>query len=158
MLKKYDRASAVKYATDWGLKRNPAYYNFDSLGGDCTNFVSQCVYAGSLVMNFSPYGWYYRSINDRAPAWTSVEYFYNFLVSNKEKGPCATPVNAYETEIGDVIILERLNKEKFHSLIISKILENEILVCSHTRNAVNLPLSYFNFAKANYLRIQGVRS
>ena len=27
--------------------RNPAYLDFHGLGGDCTNFVSQCLYAGA---------------------------------------------------------------------------------------------------------------
>ena len=158
MLKKYDKISAVNYALKWGLKRNPNYYNFDPLGGDCTNFVSQCVYAGSLVMNYSPYGWYYNSVNDRAPSWTGVEFFYNFLTSNTASGPFAIPVNSFEVDIGDVIILERLNGEKFHTLLISEIVENEIFVCSHTRNAVNLSINSFSFAKANFLHIQGVRS
>lgn len=50
----YDRARAVAYARRWALERNPAYLNFDGLGGDCTNFVSQCLYAGCGVMNFTP--------------------------------------------------------------------------------------------------------
>ena len=42
---------------------------------------SQCLYAGTGVMNFSPtYGWDYINANKKAPAWTGVEYFRNFLV------------------------------------------------------------------------------
>ena len=64
----YNRENVYSYAKKWALKRNPKYYNFDSLGGDCTNFVSQCVYAGSSIMNFTKdLGWYYRSLSDRAP-------------------------------------------------------------------------------------------
>lgn len=37
----YNRIAAVLYARRWGNARNPAYYNFDELGGDCTNFASQ---------------------------------------------------------------------------------------------------------------------
>lgn len=33
----YDRDKAVAYAHQWAFKRNPNYYNFDSIGGDCTN-------------------------------------------------------------------------------------------------------------------------
>ncbi len=54
----YNRLAAVAYAKRWAMARNPAFYDFSELGGDCTNFVSQCVYAGSLVMNFTPtFGW-----------------------------------------------------------------------------------------------------
>ena len=47
----YDEAAAVAYARRWALLRNPAYLDFHGLGGDCTNFVSQCLYSGAGVMN-----------------------------------------------------------------------------------------------------------
>lgn len=47
---KYDRISAVNYAKKWALSRNPKFYDFDPIGGDCTNFISQCIYAGAKVM------------------------------------------------------------------------------------------------------------
>jgi hypothetical protein len=43
----YDRARALAYAEKWALSRNPAYFSFDGLGGDCTNFISQCLYAAA---------------------------------------------------------------------------------------------------------------
>ena len=55
----YDRQAAASYAKEWAFGRNPKYYNFNNLGGDCTNFASQCIYAGAGVMNFTPtFGWY----------------------------------------------------------------------------------------------------
>lgn len=79
----YDRTKAVAYAEQWAYSRNPAYYSFNAIGGDCTNFISQCIYAGSGVMNYSnTNGWYYRNVNDRSPSWTGVEFLYNFLVNN----------------------------------------------------------------------------
>lgn len=60
----YDRRRAVEYALRWALSRNPEYYNFDNIGGDCTNFVSQCLYAGCRVMNYSgDDGWYYIDLD-----------------------------------------------------------------------------------------------
>ena len=47
----YDRRRAVEYALRWALSRNPEYYDFEDIGGDCTNFVSQCLFAGCGVMN-----------------------------------------------------------------------------------------------------------
>ena len=80
----YDREAAVRYAKKWAFKRNPDYYNFDNLGGDCTNFASQCVYAGARVMNYTPtFGWYYRNIDNRSPSWTGVEFLFNFLTGNR---------------------------------------------------------------------------
>ena len=87
----YDREAAVRYAHRWAYGRNPRFYNFDELGGDCTNFASQCLYAGTGIMNYAPtFGWYYLGPNDKAPAWTGVPYFYNFLTrEEKSQGPWA---------------------------------------------------------------------
>ena len=55
----YDRFRAVAYALRWALSRNPRYYDFEDIGGDCTNYVSQCLFAGCGVMNYAPEnGWY----------------------------------------------------------------------------------------------------
>ena len=65
----YDRQRAVAYARRWAYSRNPLFYNFTGIGGDCTNFISQCLLAGCCVMNCTPtFGWYYRNASDRAPA------------------------------------------------------------------------------------------
>jgi hypothetical protein len=87
-LKEYNRESAVAYAEKWAYKRNPRYGNFDGMGGDCTNFISQCVFAGSGVMNFTPVtGWYYLDYYRRSPSWSGVAFFYDFLANNSDAGP-----------------------------------------------------------------------
>ena len=79
----YDRQRAAAYAVRWAMGRNPAYYDFTKIGGDCTNFVSQCLFAGSGIMNFTPVtGWFYRSADDRTASWTGVEYLYRFLLGH----------------------------------------------------------------------------
>ena len=73
--KEYKREDVVSYAYRWAYARNKKYYNFDLIGGDCTNFASQCIYAGSNIMNYDKIkGWYYNSVNDRSPSWTGVEF------------------------------------------------------------------------------------
>ena len=37
----YDRRAAVRYANRWAFGRNPAYYDYEEVGGDCTSFASQ---------------------------------------------------------------------------------------------------------------------
>ena len=44
-IKPYRRMHAVEYARTWALSRNPLFSRFDTFGGDCTNFVSQCLFA-----------------------------------------------------------------------------------------------------------------
>lgn|GEM_PF-4450796 len=90
MAEGYDRRAAAGYARRWAMGRNPRYWNFTGMGGDCTNFVSQCLYAGGCRMNFTrDLGWYYRSPEDRAAAWSGVEYLYRFLMGHTGPGPRA---------------------------------------------------------------------
>ena len=53
-IRAYDRAAAVAYAHRWAYGRNPRYYDFENIGGDCTNFASQVLFAGSGVQNHTP--------------------------------------------------------------------------------------------------------
>ncbi len=106
--REYNRGAAVAYARKWAYGRNPRYRDFDGMGGDCTNFVSQCLYAGSGVMNFTPVtGWYFIDLNRRSASWTGVKYLYNFLVSNKSVGPRGVNCGRKDTEIADIVQLYR---------------------------------------------------
>lgn len=163
--KPYNRDRAVEYARRWALSRNPLFINFAGIGGDCTNFVSQCVLAGSCTMNFTrDFGWYYISSSDRAPAWAGVEYFYDFMtvkpefaMENGGTGPFAEQVRRRFSMIGDVIQLGDENGDYYHTLLISKIEENEIFVCAHTNDALDRPLSSYNYSVERFLHINGVR-
>lgn len=154
----YDRNTAVAYAKKWAFSRNPAYYNFNNLGGDCTNFASQVIYAGAPVMNFTPtFGWYYRSLNDRSPSWTGVEYLYNFLVGNSGVGPYAVEVPLSELEIGDVVQLGRATGDFYHSPVVVGFSRGQILIAAHTYDAYMRPLSSYTFEVARGIHIIGAR-
>ena len=154
----YDRGAAVDYARRWALSRNPAFYDFSDIGGDCTNFVSQCIYAGAGVMNYTKdTGWYYISSSDRTPSWTGVEYLYDFLINNDSVGPYAIEVPQYEADIGDVIQLGRADGDFYHSLLIVSTYPM-ILVASHSYDALDRPLYSYNYYAARFLHIEGVRT
>lgn len=153
----YDRAAASAYAQRWALGRNPAYYDFEDIGGDCTNFISQCVYAGAGVMNYTrDVGWYYRSSYDRAAAWTSVEDFFRFITQNRGAGPFGHTVAEGEIIQDDVIQLGTASGSFYHSLLVTAV-RPRILLCAHTYDAMNVPLSDYYFASARYIHIDGVR-
>lgn len=153
----YNRLSAVNYAKKWAFEKNPAYENFDNLGGDCTNFVSQCLHAGGIKMNYEKYGWFYKNLNDRAPAWSGVNEFYNFSLKNTTSaGVKAKEIEIEDAKIGDVIILK--NEEKlYHSLIITNIIQpiskRNILVTSHDNDVLDKPLSHYFFQDFKILNI-----
>lgn len=158
----YDREKAVAYARRWALGRNPRYYNFTGLGGDCANFASQCLYAGSGVMNHKPlYGWYYSSPNDRTPSWSGVKYLYNFLTGNQGAGPWAEETELANLLPGDIIQLATYLSEYHHTLVVVETgevptLENT-LICAHSYDSLNRPVSTYEIGRIRCLRIAGVR-
>jgi len=155
----YDRDRAVRYALRWALDRNPLFANFTGIGGDCTNFISQSIYAGSCVMNYTPtFGWYYVSVNDRAPAWTGVEYFYNFMTGNDGVGPFAVETVPGGLQVGDVIQLGDETGDFYHTLIITGFSADGYLVSAHSDDARNRPLNTYTYAAARFLHIEGVRA
>lgn len=154
----YDFDAAVAYASSWALDRNPAYLDFHGLGGDCTNFVSQCLYAGCGVMNTTPvYGWYYRTGNDRTASWTGVEYLYRFLTSNRGAGPYAHEVGAADVGVGDVVQLAMTNEPFSHAALIVAVENGEPYVAAHTIDAWMRPLSAYRQPRRRFLRIDGAR-
>lgn len=154
----YDRTAAGAYAAVWAFKRNPKYLNFDNMGGDCTNFTSQCIYAGSGVMNpEKTFGWYYYSSYDRAPAWTGVQYLYNFLTGNKGAGPFAEETERSRVQPGDVVQLGTAKGSYYHSPFIVAVDQNDIYVAAHSDDAYMRPLSTYNYGRARFLKMIGVR-
>ena len=155
----YDRAAAVSYAHQWAMGRNPAYYNFEELGGDCTNFASQVLYAGAGVMDFRPvYGWFYRSLNDRAPAWTSVEYLHQYLTRETQTpGPMAVEVTEGELEPGDLVQLNMTGERYQHTPVVVAV-GREVLVAAHSLDSDFRPLSTYSYVSARFLHIYGVGS
>lgn len=154
----YDRNAAVSYARKWALDRNPAYYNFDKIGGDCTNFASQSIYAGAGTMNFTPImGWYYLSSSERSASWSGVSYLYNFLVNNQSVGPYARVVSQSEAQPGDIVQLGTRAGHFYHSPVITAETP-AILVAAHTDDALDRPLSTYRYDVARFLHIEGVRT
>lgn len=150
----YNREKAVEYAKEWALKRNPAYYNFDGIGGDCTNFASQCLFAGAGVMNYTrDIGWYYNSPYDRAAAWSGAQYFNNFMTRNKSTGLIAAV--QMNLELGDFIQLNN-GIEFYHTLVVTGFQDGEILVCTHTDDSYMRPFSTYYYTFAQGLHIVGV--
>lgn len=166
IMNRYRRDRALTYARRWALDRNPLFTDFSGIGGNCTNFASQCVLAGSCVMNYTPdFGWYYVSPEERAPAWSGVNYFYDFLTGaptfearNGGIGPYAVEVPREAVEIGDVIQIAAEGDEWSHTMVVSAVREDgEILVCAHSVDSLDRPLSTYEYENVRYLHILGVR-
>lgn len=153
----YDRACAVSYAAAWALGRNPMYYDFSDIGGDCTNFVSQCLYAGGKQMNFAPvFGWYYLSASDRTASWTGVEYLWNFVVANTELGPFGEETDRAALMLGDFVQLG--NRDGYyHTPIVTGFAGGMPLVSAHSYDVYNKPLDSYTYERIRYMHVLGVR-
>ena len=154
----YNRQNAVEYARKWAFSRNPLFYNFAGIGGDCTSFISQCIYAGCCEMNYQPgNGWYYRNLEDRSPSWSGVSFFYQFMVTNQLNGPYAVESYAGGLELGDVIQLQNNMGRFYHTLLVTGFEDGTYLVSAHTDDAYNRRLDTYQYADARYLHITGIR-
>lgn len=154
----YNRLNVQEYALRWALERNPLFYDFEEIGGDCTNFASQCALAGCCQMNYQPmYGWYFISTSQRAPAWTGVSYFYNFITRNQGAGPFGREVAAGELDLGDFIQLGDSEGVFYHTLVITGFEKNDYLVSAHSNDARNRRLSSYTYARARFIHVEGYR-
>ena len=159
--KAFDRDAAIAYSFQWALSRNPRYYDFTLIGGDCTNFISQCIYAGSMVMNPKPtYGWYYYSLYKRSPSWTSVNYLYQFLTTNQTKGPYAGLIPLESIQPGDIIQLQNDTGAFYHTLLVVELTgpptPENILINAHDIDSLRRPLITYQYKAYRCLRIKGV--
>ncbi len=157
----YSRDLAVAYANKWSLYRNPLYLDFSQLGGDCTNFISQCIYAGSHIMNYNPItGWYYRTPDDRSAAWTGVPFLHKYLTTHNGDGPFGSEVDLCDIQLGDVIQLEK-GGSFYHSLLATTVPDNptpeNVLISAHSFDAIDRPLSSYVFDNIRCIHIEGVR-
>lgn len=155
-MERYNRRNVYEYAKKWAYDRNPRYYNFDPVGGDCTNFVSQCIFSGWKEMNYSKNnGWYYISGNNKSPSWTGVEFLYNFLVTNKDSGPHGKETVINDLKIGDVIQLSFDGFKFAHSLIVVQNgnREEDTFVAAHTFDVFGKKVSDYNYKKYRCIHI-----
>lgn len=155
----YNRNKAIEYAKKWALTRNPQYFDFHGIGGDCTNFASQCIYSGAGVMNYTKdYGWYYISPNNRSAAWSGVQYLYRFLTTNESVGPIGRNAELSKIQLGDVLFLSN-GQRLYHTLVVSGFdTDGEILICAHTVDSYMRRLDSYMYYSAFPVHIEKVNT
>ncbi|MGQ9531396.1 MAG: amidase domain-containing protein [Desulfotomaculales bacterium] len=161
----FDREGAVRYADRyaglaWGAgndhKYNPRYRDLTGIGGDCTNFVSQCLgdaEGGRLPMDGA---WYYR--RDRwggsgSRAWVQTEAFARWLLDGGRarlvargtfpelNGPNAKfPRGAVrELQKGDVIGYEEKGRIEHFAIVVGTDTHGYPVVNAHTVDRYHSP-------------------
>lgn len=105
------RLGVKNYALTHWNNPNSKYVNFASMGGDCTNFVSQCLYeGGGWSMDNS---WYYYSSSNRSTSWAGASNLQSYLAKSSRVNSSS---EVYE--IGDII--QKLSgSSACHSMVIT---------------------------------------
>lgn len=170
----YDRTAAVAYAMDWvdplSVIRNDAWGRYDEYGGNCNNYISQCLYAGGIPMDTEgeeQWKWYGDSVNTRQTAngrsgsWAGVEEFYDYAEGNTGYGLAAdTTANLYTGQAGD-ILQYGVNGVWNHSVIITDVVKGadgsvkDYLINSNTIDRINYPASAYAYSDLRLIRILG---
>lgn len=167
MFYEYDRIGAVEYARRWALDRNPKFKDYEEWGGNCTNYISQCINAGGVPMDYQGNNimkqWYWHSDFQRTPSWTAAQAFFQYFTENnnehtKNFGVYAAESSYENMDIGDVVQLVKDNKA-YHTMIITNILVYEdkvydYLVSQNTYDLLDYPLS-LKVGERRYLKIFG---
>ncbi len=137
----YDRMKAQAYADKWWDSANPGFIHFDV---DCTNYVSQCLYAGGAPMHYTgrrESGWWYKGRKQGKEWWSyswSVAHSLRVFLDNNHQGLRAHEVKeASQLDIGDVIVYDWDGDGSFqHSVIVAaKDHQGMPLVNAHTTNS-----------------------
>ncbi len=105
----YSPQKAVQYADTYWSNYNDLYPNYSIIGGDCADFVSQCLYAGGLPMNAS---WYHAVTGcSRSVNWTYAQSLYTYLAQYCGKSveifSSSSSKSGYKDKQGNVIYPEQ---------------------------------------------------
>lgn len=139
----YDRLAAVQYAERWWNDYNP---EFETFTVDCTNYVSQCLYAGGAPMHGAPdrsAGWWYQS-GQWSYSW-SVAHSLRWYLSGSTTGLVGREVeSAGDLSPGDVICYDFEGDGRYDhtTIVVSKDAEGMPLVNAHTDNSRHRYWSY----------------
>lgn len=163
-----NRSSVVNYALTYWQNYNSNYRNFggNGQGGDCTNFASQAMAAGSWAQTGGA-AWDYPSTNEwwyrfygQTYSWVNVNYFYSFM-RNRGRGYTAlsfianfSPFGSFFAPVstGDLLQFDSNRDGSYdHNMIItSKDSRGYIYLTYHSSNTRNRPVLDLLYATSNY--------
>ncbi|MFD2370320.1 amidase domain-containing protein [Brevibacillus sp. GCM10020057] len=135
----YNRKSAVAYAMQYWNSHNPLYPRFTD---DCTNFISQCLYAGGIPMLFSKEkgkGWWIRmgKGGEWSWSWTVAHALYLLLKSGAAPMRAVSKSSPDQLEPGDLICYDFDGDGRFqhNTIVVAKDANNMPLVNAHTTDS-----------------------
>ncbi|MBA3044582.1 MAG: amidase domain-containing protein [Candidatus Thermoplasmatota archaeon] len=141
----YLRNASYGYANQWYNSRNPHYNDFSGSGGDCANFVSQCLIAGGMSLwqgtNGGGYG-VYPDVDRPATNSNGTIPFCDYLHQHLTRYQAVDysygveGVNVtipLDTEIGDVVIFGTDAGDRWsHAMIVVSVGGGDLGLAAHT--------------------------
>jgi hypothetical protein len=145
----YNRISAVNYAKAYALSYAPFWLSDKSTnggGGDCTNFISQALFAGGWEMiegfRWDPNVWYAEMLNfdrdDRSWTWAGAEPFSRFLGRSGRAHRCD-----FDALIPGDIVQEWRYGQIIHTMLVTEMTirpgKKSIFLTYHSNDTLNRP-------------------
>ena len=158
----YSGNRGASYANKYYSSANSYFYT--ATGRDCTNFVSQCIWAGyggwntsmsnstmqsNITNNVRMTSTWFAGSGGGAPAWENVDELWNYVVGNTGTGPKAVGYNngGYYTDllpidiaVGDVLQRGSDGSDYSHSVYVVSVpggsnpSYSEIVIAQHSGN------------------------
>lgn len=169
----YDRSASISYAHQWVQVRNDQWEDYGIYGGNCQNYVSQCLYAGGIPMDTQGaylWKWYSETPDNtarasgRSSSWSSVESFREYAAGNTGYGLVAwVGASYYSGEAGDVLQLGPSDDWR-HTVIIVDVIQDDsgqtldYLVNSNTADLINYPAGAYTYTHQSLIKIYGWNS
>ena len=173
----YSSGDAVNYAMAWVdpikvIRNEDDFGIYDDYGGNCNNFISQCLNAGGIPMDNigdikTQWKWYDDAVNfdeipsGRSPSWAGVEEFYTYASENTGFGlKAVVGDNVYSGRPGDVLQFAK-DGDWVHSVIITEVVKDDqgnvldYLVNSNTTDRINYPVSAYGYIDLRLIKIMG---
>ncbi len=160
-MREYSVESAVNYANRYYENYNPAYPDWTAYGGDCANFISQCLHAGGIEMHGIPgtvrsatnfTNWFSagnkRDILRVSSTWRGADAFRNYWQAHAkvyQKFAVVGPEAYKFGHKGDFISLLNANGTAYHTLLIVGYADapQDFIIATHTFNTNSKRLSEY---------------
>jgi hypothetical protein len=136
----YNYTAMADYARRWALSYNPAYRWFAE---DCTNFVSQALYAGGWQMTSGAYNdnrnWWYNFLNQSYP-WAGAQNWGDFAWWYSRRTTMLS--NVYDMGLADVLQIDQeRNGSKDHTMMVTRVAGSERYLSYHSQNTLDKSLT-----------------
>ncbi len=168
---KYNNAEAVRYALTHALAPNPEFIfipDRNDGGGDCSNFISQCLQAGGAPFAYGTSPWWYRvngtskSDHSWSISWAVAHSLYWTLKVRHQSrlgGLKAQEVNDMQLlELGDLIQYEDSKGAIYHSAMVTAFTIDKgmriPLISQHTINGRNITHYKPKAKKMHFMKIE----